>query len=163
MKSEAHKKGLFHPSIHVWLYTGNGEVLIQKRGKYKDTHPGLWDVSVAGHVGAGEDIIVSALREIKEEIGLTVLEGELHKVGVFKYRYEHRADLVDCEFHHTFLGELKVPLKTLIMQESEVDDLALIDLAQFKNELANRAAITKYVPYDPTYFEVVYRAIKKRL
>jgi|SRR5690554_3338537 len=163
MKSEAHKKGLFHPSIHVWLYTENGEVLIQKRGKHKDTHPGLWDVSVAGHVGAGEDVIVSALREIQEEIGLTILEGDLHKVGVFKYRHHHRSDLVDCEFHHTFLGELKVPLKTLIMQESEVDDLALINLTLFKNELANTVTSTKYVLYDLAYFEAIYQAIKERL
>ena len=65
MKSEAHRKGIFHPSIHVWLYNKNGEILIQQRAKNKDTHPGLWDVSVAGHIGAGEDIVESAIREVK--------------------------------------------------------------------------------------------------
>src|SRR5690606_29990445 len=163
MKSEAHKKGLFHPSIHVWFYTANGEVLIQKRSKNKDTHPNLWDVSVAGHVGAGEDIILSALREVKEEIGLRVDKEDLFKVGVFKYQHQHRADLVDCEFHHTFLSELKVPLETLKMQESEVDDLALIHLALFKDELTHKITSSKYIPYDPAYYEVIFRAIEKRL
>lgn len=163
MKSEAHKKGLFHPSIHVWFYTDKGEILIQKRGKYKDTHPGLWDVSVAGHVGAGEDIIVSALREVKEEIGLAIQKRDLYKVGIFKYRHQHSADLVDREFHHTFLSELKVPPSTLKMQESEVDDLALIDMDRFKYELSLKEATTKYVPYDPTYYEKVFGAIKERL
>jgi len=163
MKSEAHKKGLFHPSIHVWFYTENGDVLIQKRGKHKDTHPNLWDVSVAGHVGAGEDIILSAMREVREEIGLTIQKRDLFKLGVFKYRHLHRTDLVDCEFHHTFLSRLKAPLKTLKMQETEVDDLALIPIHHYKKELAHKATATKYVPYDPSYYEVVFRAIEKRL
>lgn len=163
MKSEAHKKGLFHPSIHVWLYTKNGEILIQKRAKNKDTHPDLWDVSVAGHVGAGENIIPSAIREVQEEIGLTILGSDLYKVGVFKYRYQHRTDLVDREFHHTFLCKLNVPLDSLSMQESEVDDLALIGLGQFKDELANSISKQKYVPYDPTYYETIFRAIAARL
>ncbi|HUH45718.1 MAG TPA: NUDIX domain-containing protein [Arenibacter sp.] len=163
MKSEAHKKGLFHPSIHVWFYTGNGEILIQKRAKNKDTHPGLWDVSVAGHVGAGENVVLSAIREVGEEIGLTILGGDLFKVGVFKYQHQHRPDLIDREFHHTFLSELKVPLNILKMQESEVDDLALIDLDLFKKELAHKAINPKYVPYDPAYYEVIFQAIEAKL
>lgn len=163
MKSEAHRQGLFHPSIHVWLYTENGKILIQKRAKDKDTHPGLWDVSVAGHVGAGENVVISAIREIGEEIGLTVTERELYKLGVFKYRYQHRPDLVDCEFHHTFLCLLKVPLNVLRMQESEVEDLAMVDLATFRDVLANRTVRSKYVPYDPAYYAVVFRAVEARL
>jgi isopentenyldiphosphate isomerase len=163
MKSEAHKKGLFHPSIHVWFYTENGEILIQKRAKNKDTHPGLWDVSVAGHVGAGENVVLSALREVEEEIGLTIFGSDLYKVGVFKYRHHHRPDLIDCEFHHTFVSELKIPLNTLKKQESEVDELALIGLALFKDELVHKAIDPKYVPYDPAYYKVIFRTIEARL
>ena len=163
MKSEAHKKGWFHPSVHIWFYTKNGEILIQKRARDKDTHPSLWDVSVAGHIGAGEDVILSAIREIKEEIGLAILGSDLYKVGVFKYRHQHRPDLLDCEFHHTFISRLAVPLNALTMQESEVDDLALIGMEPFKTELADKAISTKYVPYDPAYYEVVFRAIEARL
>ena len=79
MKSVAHKKGLFHPTIHVWLYTRNGQLLIQKRGKNKKSFPLLWDVSVAGHIGAGEEIIPSALREIEEEI-LKIHEQEIYRL-----------------------------------------------------------------------------------
>ncbi|MEX0314176.1 MAG: hydrolase, partial [Allomuricauda sp.] len=52
LKSEAHRKGLFHPTIHVWFYTSEGQILFQKRADNKDTFPSLWDVSVAGHIGA---------------------------------------------------------------------------------------------------------------
>ncbi len=163
MKSEAHRKGIFHPSIHVWLYNKNGEILIQQRAKNKDTHPGLWDVSVAGHIGAGEDIVESAIREVKEEIGLDIKKKDLHKLGVFKYSHQHHQDLLDREFHHTFLCELKVRLATLEMQETEVDDLALISLSLFRKELESRVISKKYVPYDMEYYETVLNALQKRL
>jgi 8-oxo-dGTP pyrophosphatase MutT (NUDIX family) len=44
-------------------------VLLQRRSRYKDTHPNLLDVSCAGHVDAGENIVECALRELREELG----------------------------------------------------------------------------------------------
>jgi isopentenyldiphosphate isomerase len=66
LKSVAHKIGYFHPTIHVWFYTTRAEVLLQKRGSEKLTFPNYWDVSVAGHVGAGEAIEEAAVREVLE-------------------------------------------------------------------------------------------------
>ena len=31
LKSKAHKLGLFHATIHVWLYTKDEKILLQKR------------------------------------------------------------------------------------------------------------------------------------
>ena len=163
LKSEAHLKGLFHPTIHVWLYTSDGKVLIQQRGKYKATYPLLWDVSVAGHVGAGETAELSALREVKEEIGLAISKEDLHKIGVFKSVQKHQPDLIDCEFHHTFLCELQIPLKNLKKQQSEVEDLALIPLIQFAEETWGLANLKKYVPHGSDYYKTVIKAIKERL
>ena len=69
LKSEAHQKGLYHQSVHVWFYTVEGKVLLQKRASVKKVFPNKWDVSVAGHIGAGEGIIETAMRETEEEIG----------------------------------------------------------------------------------------------
>jgi len=163
MKSEAHHLGLFHATIHVWFYTNKGELLIQQRGSHKDTHPLLWDVSVAGHVGAGEDIITAALREIKEEIGLTVCEKDLGKIGVFKSVQKHPKGLMDCEFHHTFLCELKIPLTSLKKQESEVEALGLIPLTKFTKDIQSLTNPKKYVPHKKAYYKTVIKAIRDRL
>ena len=162
MKSEAHRKGLFHPTVHVWFYTQNGKLLIQQRGKHKDTHPLLWDVSVAGHIGAGEDIETSAIREVREEIGLEITKSALQKIGVFKSIQEHHEGLIDCEFHHTFLCELKVPLENLTKQESEVEHLKLISLIQFSEETWGMANLKKYVPHGVAYYKHIIKAIKER-
>lgn len=163
MKSEAHRKGLFHPTVHIWFYTGSGKVLLQQRGKHKDTHPLLWDVSVAGHVGAGEDIKSAAVREVKEEIGVSVNENDLEKIGVFKSVHQHSESLIDREFHHTFLCELKTPLASLKKQENEVEAVALIPLLQFSEEVWGMANPSKYVPHETSYYKEVIRNIKKRL
>jgi isopentenyldiphosphate isomerase len=163
VKSRAHAQGLFHPTVHVWLYNKAGEVLLQKRSASKDTYPGLWDVSVAGHVGAGEAIEVAALRETEEEIGLRLPSGALEKIGVFKSVQRHHAQLLDCEYHHTFLCELTVDQERLSKQESEVEALLLIFLAHLERDLANATSKTAYVPHAPYYYATVFQEIKARL
>ena len=163
MKSVAHKNGLFHPTIHVWLFTRNGRLLIQKRGKNKKSFPLLWDVSVAGHIGAGEDVVASALREVEEEIGLVLQPSALSKVGVFKSQKDHSEDFRDYEFHHSYIAELILPIASLKKQDSEVEEIALIPLVQFAEETWGMANPEKYVPHDPTYYKIVLRAIKEEL
>ena len=163
MKSVAHQEGLFHQTVHIWFYTKKGALLVQQRGKSKDTYPLLWDTSVAGHIGAGESIEISALREIQEEIGIQVSKNSLEKIGVFKSIQKHQKDLIDCEFHHTFICELKVPLEQLTKQESEVEALCLIPLHSFKMEVNNKNTSQKYVPHNVSYYNTIIKEISRRL
>lgn len=163
MKSEAHRKGLFHPTVHVWLYTRNGRLLIQKRGRYKKSFPLLWDVSVAGHIGAGEDIVESALREVEEEIGLKLQSNALTKVGVFKSKKDHADNFKDYEFHHSYIAELQVPFDSLKKQDSEVEELALVPIIQFAEETWGLGKPKKYVPHDPVYYQTVIGRIREEL
>lgn len=163
LKSYAHRIGLFHATVHIWLYTSDGKVLLQQRGRDKDINPLLWDVSVAGHIRAGEAIETSALREVEEEIGLSISEDELEKIGVFKSIQKQNDELIDCEFHHTFLCELKVPLESLVKQVSEVEDLQLIPLQRFSDQTWSNVKTRKYVPHSADYYTIIIKAIKKRL
>ncbi len=163
LKSKAHEKGWFHATVHIWLYTPNGKILLQQRGKNKDTHPLLWDVSVAGHIGAGEEIETGAIREVREEIGLNIVEEDLEKIGVFKSVQKHSEELIDCEFHHTFLCKLKVPFEKLIKQEDEVKELKLISILQFSEETWGMANLKKYVPHEMDYYVKIIKSVKMQL
>ena len=133
LKSEAHKNGWYHPTVHVWFYTDDGKVLLQKRAFVKKVFPNLWDVSVAGHIGAGESIINTAIREAKEEIGIDISESQLTKIGIRKDEIVHPNGIFDNEFKHIFLCKLTVPVSKLTMQTDEVDDLQLFDISILKN------------------------------
>ncbi|MBM1107544.1 NUDIX domain-containing protein [Aurantibacter crassamenti] len=163
LKSEAHRNGLYHQTVHVWFYTSDGKILLQQRGKYKDTHPLLFDVSVAGHIGAGEQIEIAALREVQEEIGISITQNELKKIGIFKSEFKHNQDLKDNEFHHTFLCELNHSLDSLTKQESEVESLALIRISEFKKELKDPILQKKYVSHTYTYFTTIINEINALL
>ena len=70
-RGELHRLGLRHRAVHVLVFNSRNEVFLQKRSAAKDTNPGLWDTSAAGHVDFGESYEQCALRELKEELGIT--------------------------------------------------------------------------------------------
>jgi len=65
-----HATGLRHRAVHILVFNGEGQLFLQKRSMKKDLNGGLWDTSAAGHVDAGEDYDISAVREIEEELGI---------------------------------------------------------------------------------------------
>lgn len=93
-RSRVHADGDWHRSVHVWLArvapaaAGHGasagggdgdggvdvdgtlQLLLQLRAADKDTYPGRWDVSAAGHIAAGDGSADTAGRELAEELGL---------------------------------------------------------------------------------------------
>lgn len=71
-KSEAHRQSLYHRSVFVLVFNPAGKLYLQKRGPKKAIYPGRFDLSVTGHVQAGEARLDAALRELQEELGLRV-------------------------------------------------------------------------------------------
>ncbi len=71
-RGEVHRLGLKHRAVHVLVFNARGELFLQKRSLKKDTFPGAWDSSASGHLDHGEDYDACAVRELREEIGLTV-------------------------------------------------------------------------------------------
>jgi isopentenyldiphosphate isomerase len=163
LKSIAHKNGWFHETVHIWFYTSDRKILLQQRGKHKSVFPLLWDVSVAGHIGAGEKIEDACIREVQEEIGLQISFNDLKKIDIFKSEHKHSDTLIDCEFHHTFITRLNKPLKQLIKQESEVEALVLTPLLKFSEETWGLANRKKYVPHSTDYYKTVIKAVQKEL
>lgn len=70
-RSKAHGDNtLLHRAAHVFVFSRDGRVLLQKRAVTKRIQPGKWDASVGGHLAAGEDYLTGARRELAEELGL---------------------------------------------------------------------------------------------
>ncbi|MEW7290799.1 NUDIX hydrolase [Aquimarina sp. 2304DJ70-9] len=163
LKSEAHTLGLYHASVHIWFYTEDGEILFQKRADDKDTFPGLWDVSVAGHIGAGESTEDSAIREINEEIGLTVSKDDLEFIGTYLGQKVPKPDLFDNEFHHIYVSKLNSSIETLTLQKEEVADVSLLEIDTLKSALKDTIRSKEYVPHDTAYYTFIINEIKNRL
>ena len=71
-RSEVHARGLRHRATHVLVFNPRGEVFLQKRSMMKDRQPGMWDSSASGHLNSGEGYDACAVREVREELGVTL-------------------------------------------------------------------------------------------
>ena len=70
------KDGDYMLCVHMYLFNLSGEVLVQKRSKNKESHPGEWDIT-GGAALSGESGCDAVIRETFEEIGISLSEGEL--------------------------------------------------------------------------------------
>ena len=73
-----------------------------------------------------------ALREIKEEIGLQLKSNDLILIDVRKNINQFSNGIIDCEFQHVFLSELKIGLEDLVIQKEEVDDVRLFSFDEME-------------------------------
>jgi isopentenyl-diphosphate delta-isomerase len=156
LKSEAHKNGWFHATAHIWFFTSDEKILLQKRALTKKVFPGIWDISVAGHIGAGEEILEGAKREVFEEIGLILEDKDFIKIGTRIHQVNHENGIQDNEHHHVFIAELKTPISELTMQPEEVAGLELWDLKVLK-ETKNLENVL--LPRFHEYYVSVYNKI----
>lgn len=126
-RNEAHNKGILHRSVHIWVIRekdGRTEILLQKRSDDKESFPGMFDTSSAGHVSAGEDAITSAVREISEELGIIATPNQLHHIGTIHIHYEkvfHDRLYRDNELAEVFV--YREPVGCLTLQPSEVSEV----------------------------------------
>jgi isopentenyl-diphosphate delta-isomerase len=78
-RAEVHARKLRHRAIHIFLFNERGDLFIQERAAGKDSFPGRYDSSTSGHLSNGEDYDTCAVRELREELGLTVSPDQLQK------------------------------------------------------------------------------------
>lgn len=79
-KGAKRENGEYYRHVHIILYSRHGGWLIQQRSMGKEFFPGKWDVT-GGGVMAGEESRDAALREVREELGLSIPPEELRYAG----------------------------------------------------------------------------------
>lgn len=82
-REEVHKEGLWHNTIHCWLYDNEKNVYFQIR---KDSN--TFYTTASGHVLKGETIKEAFQREIKEEIGLKIDSSDATLVGIVPFKMD---------------------------------------------------------------------------
>ena len=100
-KLEAHKKGLLHRALSVFIFNSEGKMLIQRRALSKYHTPGLWSNTACSHPMLGEETIDAARRRLKQEMGLST---NLTFSFSFIYKASFDNGLIENELDHVFLG-----------------------------------------------------------
>ena len=148
LKSEIHRDNDWHRASHMWIYNDQGEILFQKRSLIKDTFPGKWDIT-GGHVGAGETYLNTAVRELEEELGITVAPEDLETLDM------HKTEDIGREFQQVYLLRLNQPSSSFRLQEEEVLEARFIPIKELRTHLTDKQARKKYCPVWPYYLRMV--------
>ena len=122
-----HRDGDWHRTFDCWLVdVATPAVLFQQRSFGKRDFPGLFDTSAAGHYRAGETWL-DGVRELEEEVGLTIPPHQLVPLGV-RTKAVRQNDRVDNEFQDVFLAPAPRDPSRLRLNPAEVAGVAWIEL-----------------------------------
>ncbi|MBR2521437.1 MAG: NUDIX domain-containing protein [Oscillospiraceae bacterium] len=142
-RTEAHAKGIRHRTAHVWVVRqlrDKYQVLLQKRSSCKDSFPGKYDTSSAGHIPAGDEPLASALRELEEELGIRACPDTLRFAGRFSVSVSnvfHGVPFRDNEVRNVYVYSEPVMIEDLVLQEDEVDEAIWFDLEKLCKLVGN--------------------------
>lgn len=145
----AHREGIPHRTAHVWIMRKKFvcfgteeikciqdqpdvkyEILLQKRSFNKDSYPGCLDISSAGHIPAGDEVIESAIREMKEELGIVILPEQLHFCGKRKFSFQdtfHGKLFFDKQVSSVYIVWMDIQKDAMHLQKEEIADVLWMD------------------------------------
>lgn len=154
-RGEVHKQGLWHRIIVVAIINEKNEILIQQRSDNKDKNPGMWDISVTGHLSAGQDSLAAATREISEEVsvslGYTVEVRDFRFMFSFRKEEEVNENHYDRQFYDFFiLRQNGLTADNIRFQAEEVQAIKFVSI----NELNKMREEGKLVNRDECYDEL---------
>lgn len=150
----AHDNGDLHGTSHVWIVrhteAGSLEVLMQKRSKNKDSFPGCYDISSAGHLSSGCDYQESALRELEEELGIKAAPEDID------YAFMHHGYMEgnfygktfrNAEISAVYVYQKEIDITNLNLQVEEVESVCWMEYETVLEEIrkeARRGVCEKY-------------------
>jgi len=125
-RAVCHAQGLWHRAVVVFLLNSKNQVLLQKRSLTKRIWPGQWDVSSGGHVLAGELGFEAALRECREELGVSLQPTDLTFIGGC-ISAERQGDIFNQHFNDFFVARKDLALSDFTLQPEEVSEVKWVD------------------------------------
>ena len=165
-RGEVHRDGDWHSSVHVWLADEADNLLMQKRSELKDTNPGMWDVSCAGHITAGDGSLDTAEKELQEELGIAIGQQALAAGMCCTFACQGRGSTpkhgaYECnEFTDIYVLRCSADVlrpEALAVEAGEVSAVRLVPAVEVLRAWA--AADPTYVPRSPRYSAVIREAL----
>lgn len=156
----AFSNGIPHAAAHIWIWKKeNGELylLFQKAAPKVEYKVGLLDISAAGHVDLGEDEITAAIRETKEELGVTISTEDLYFAGVEHYQRKTEDSHKD-ELRFVYTLEYRDDM-SFSFPDGEVDGVEWVRAKSSEEIVARKDFRERFVQHTNHYFNIVFSGI----
>ncbi|CDQ21578.1 Isopentenyldiphosphate isomerase [Halobacillus karajensis] len=177
-REDVHRDGDWHETFHCWMISLEEKEIVlflQQRSENKRDFPSLYDITAAGHIEAGEDVIEAGVREIKEEVGLTVHPAELIHAGNYKEELKQGV-FIDREICRVYLYLYEGSANFQLGEE--VEDLIRVSLDDMESLVEMNTPITgcsvvngiekevkseEFVPHEMEYGRFLIRAVHEHV
>ena len=140
-KKEAHRNGKWHSAIHIWIFSSDmKKILLQKRCPNKDLFPNMWDISVGGHITAGDEPEETVLREAQEELDIDTSKYEVEYITRVQEAFVNNG-ITSNEFVYVYKTFADIDIDSIHLQEEEVSDCRWFTKKEFKELIKNNGII----------------------
>ncbi|MHB1091132.1 MAG: NUDIX hydrolase [Ilumatobacteraceae bacterium] len=129
LRSVVHRDGLWHQTFHCLVVRSGSppRVVLQRRRAGTTSFPGRLDISVAGHLGAGEEPL-HGIRELREELGIDVDPARLVSLGR-RMLADDAGEGRNREIAHVYLLVDDTPLANFNLDPAEIGGLVELTIA----------------------------------
>ncbi len=100
-KLEAHRKGVLHRAVSVYIFNSKGELMMQRRAMGVYHSEGLWSNTCCTNCYEGEGTEWAAHRSLRNEMGF---DCELAETFSTRYNTPVGGGLIENEYLHVFFG-----------------------------------------------------------
>jgi isopentenyldiphosphate isomerase len=161
-RSEVHKAQAWHRVALVWVINSRGEILLSRRAEHLNLFPGLWDVTVSGHVSAGDEPTPTAVRETQEEVGLTTALEEMKFIDTVTDRLPTSVpERLHQEYDFIYVARHDVAADKLKLQAAEILEVRWVTADDYERELRDPIASKQHSQRnDDVYWAVLNEARK---
>ncbi|MBO5999952.1 MAG: NUDIX domain-containing protein [Lachnospiraceae bacterium] len=136
-------EGYYRLVVHVCIFNSKGEMLIQQRQPFKNSWPGLWDLTIGGSVSQGENSQLAASRELAEELGIT-------------YDFSREAPAITVSFYDgfddIFVVNMDIDAKSLTLQPEEVKEAMWAD----RDKVVAMIDDGSFIPYEKHLIDYLF-------
>lgn len=136
-------EGYYRLVVHIAIFHSDGRLLIQKRQNDKSRWAGLWDISVGGHVIAGETSRQAVERETLEELGLKIALHDKRPALTLTF---------GNGFDDMYTLEQDVDISQLVLQPEEVQEVRWVTFEEVTQMLAEET----FIPYEKSLIELLF-------
>ena len=131
-----HEDGLWHKTVHCWLYDNSGNIYFQIRA-----NSGKLYTTASGHVLAGETIKQAFSREVMEEIGVSVEITKAEPVEINVWKMDKMKDgklFKDRAFANVYLNVIDQNYQNYKFDENEVLGVVRVNAQECLNLFLNK-------------------------
>ena len=131
-REKVHTNGLWHETFHCWILDDTAKepmLYLQRRSDTKKEFSSLFDITAAGHLLSHEQT-EDGIREIQEELGISILLSDLHFIGQFRC-IPNQVKIIDREFASTYVFTAPIPFESFALQEEEVSGIVRVPFREF--------------------------------